>query len=143
RRHVHGGHGADVMDGTPEAVRTVCKAHARHGTTRLLATTTVARHEQHLAFLDTCRRLKQEGTGSARILGAHFYGPYFGLEARGCHPAAAVRAPDPEEYDQYLSFADCTVTATVAPELPGAEEFVRACIKQGIRCNAGHSHCTF
>src|SRR5438067_7079726 len=49
--HVHGGAGADFMDGTTEAFRTVCRAHAGHGTTSLLPTTTVARHDQHLAFL--------------------------------------------------------------------------------------------
>jgi N-acetylglucosamine-6-phosphate deacetylase len=131
------------MDGTEDAFRTVCRAHARHGTTSLLPTTTVARHEQHLAFLDTCRRLKQAGTGGARILGAHFYGPYFAPEARGCHPAAALRPPAREEYEQYLAYADCIRTATVAPELPGAKEFVLACRQRGIRCNAGHSYATF
>lgn len=141
--HVHGGAGADFMDGTADAFRTVCQAHARHGTTSLLPTTTVARHEQHLAFLEVCRRLKREGTGGARILGAHFYGPYFAPEARGCHPAAPVRPPRPEEFEQYLAYADCTSTATVAPELPGAEAFVRACREFGIRCNAGHSYATF
>jgi N-acetylglucosamine-6-phosphate deacetylase len=141
--HVHGGAGADFMDGTAEAFRTVCRAHARHGTTSLLPTTTAARHEQHLAFLDVCRRLKREGTGGARILGAHFYGPYFAPEARGCHPAAPVRPPEPVEYEQYLAYADCLATATVAPELPGAEGFVRACRARGVRCNAGHSYATF
>src|SRR5579884_151066 len=101
--HVHGGAGADFMDGTAEAFRTVCRAHARHGTTSLLPTTTVARHEQHLAFLEVCRQLKREGTGGAAILGAHFYGPYFALEARGCHPAAPVRPPSPQEYEAYLA----------------------------------------
>ncbi|HZT83302.1 MAG TPA: amidohydrolase family protein, partial [Gemmataceae bacterium] len=47
--HVHGGAGADFMDGSEDAFRTACRAHARHGTTSLLPTTTVARHEQHLA----------------------------------------------------------------------------------------------
>jgi N-acetylglucosamine-6-phosphate deacetylase len=131
------------MDGTEQAFRTVCRAHALHGTTSLLPTTTVARHNQHLAFLRVCRKLKQEGTGGARILGAHFYGPYFAAEARGCHPGAPVRPPCPEEYEQYLAFADCIATATVAPELPGAEAFVRACRQRGIRCNAGHSYATF
>lgn len=141
--HVHGGDGADFMDGTPEAFRTVCRAHARHGTTGVLATTTVARHDQHLAFLRTCRELIEQPTGGAMVLGAHFYGPYFGAEARGCHPAGPVRPPSPEEYAAYLAFADCIATATVAPELPGAEVFVRACRAAGIRCNAGHSHATF
>jgi N-acetylglucosamine-6-phosphate deacetylase len=141
--HVHGGEGADFMDGTPEAFRTVCRAHARHGTTSLLATTTVARHDQHLAFLETCRQFRGQETGGAIVLGAHFYGPYFGTEARGCHPAAPVRPPIAEEYQAYLSFAGCILTATVAPELPGAEEFVLACRAAGIRCNAGHSHATF
>ena len=141
--HVHGGDGADFMDGTAEAFTTICRAHVRHGTTSLLPTTTVARHHQHLAFLTTCRRLRQEWTGGARILGAHFYGPYFGPEACGCHPREAVRAPEPAEYAAYLEFADSIVTATVAPELPGAEGFIRACRARGIRGNAGHTHATF
>src|SRR5205085_999151 len=53
--HIHGGAGADFMDGTADAFRTVCRAHARHGTTSLLPTTTVGRHEQHLAFFDVRR----------------------------------------------------------------------------------------
>jgi N-acetylglucosamine-6-phosphate deacetylase len=141
--HVHGGAGADFMDGTPDAFRAVCQAHALHGTTRLLPTTTVARHDQHLAFLRLCRQFKSEGTGGAAVIGAHFYGPYFAAEARGCHPADPVRPPDPAEYAAYLDFADCIATATVAPELPGAEGFVRACRAAAIRCNAGHSHATF
>src|SRR5262245_12199520 len=56
--HVHGGSGADFMDGAEEAFRTACRAHLRHGTTSLLPTTTVARHDQLLTFLELCRRLK-------------------------------------------------------------------------------------
>src|SRR5204863_9502884 len=35
------------------------------------------------------------------------------------------------------------VLATVAPELPNAEAFARACRERGVRLNAGHSHATF
>jgi N-acetylglucosamine-6-phosphate deacetylase len=141
--HVHGGDGHDFMDGTETAFRAICKAHARHGTTSLLPTTTVGRHDQHLAFLGLCRQLKDVETGGARIVGAHFYGPYFAYEARGAHPGAGIRPPVPDEYEQYLEFADSITTATVAPELPGAEGFVRACRERGIRCHTGHSHATF
>ncbi len=141
--HVHGGAGADFMDGAPEAFRTVCQAHLRHGTTSLLPTSTVARHEQVLTFLDLCRRFHQEDTGGARVLGAHFYGPYFAPQARGCHPGGALRPPQPEEFTRYLDYADSITTATVAPELPGAKDFVYACRARGVRCNAGHSYATF
>jgi N-acetylglucosamine-6-phosphate deacetylase len=141
--HVHGGDGADFMDGSAEAFRTVLTAHARHGTTSCTPTTTVARHDQHLAFLEQVRAFRRKPASGSKVLGAHIYGPYFAPEARGCHPAAAVRAPTPADYDPFLTFADDIRTATVAPELPGAEGFVRACRAKGIRCNAGHSHATF
>ena len=52
--HVHGGAGADFMDGTVEAVDTVCRAHATHGTTTLFPTTTTGASEQIMAMLQSC-----------------------------------------------------------------------------------------
>ena len=141
--HVHGGAGHDFMDGDEAGFIAIRKAHARHGTTTLSPTTTVARHDQHLAFLRICRKLQGRDIAGARILGSHFYGPYFAMEARGCHPASSVRPPLPEEYREYLEFADCIGRATIAPELPGAEEFAKACQSLGIGVNIGHSHATF
>ncbi len=122
--HVHGGGGADFMDGTAEAFRTVLASHARHGTASCTPTTTVARHEQHMLFLRLVGEFRDRQTGGAKVLGAHIYGPYFAPEARGCHPAATVRAPTPADYEPYLAFAADIRNATVAPELPGAEGFV-------------------
>jgi N-acetylglucosamine-6-phosphate deacetylase len=47
------------------------------------------------------------------------------------------------EVCQYLAYADSIATASVAPELPGAEDFARACVLHGIRIGAGHSQATF
>jgi len=141
--HVHGGANADFMDGTEAAWRTVLLAHARHGTTTLTPTTTVARHDQHLRFLELCRHFQCQLAAGARVAGAHLYGPYFAEAAKGCHPGQTVRPPTPADYEPYLAFAANIRTATVAPELPGAEDFMRACRSQGIRGNAGHSHATF
>lgn len=142
--HVHGGAGADFMDGTSEAFQTALRCHARHGTTRMAITTTVATHEQILATLEQTRkfRLNPEPHGS-RVLGAHFYGPYFRYEARGAHPGGPVRPPVEEEYSQYLEYADDLVTATIAPEISGAKEFALACKAAGVRTNVGHSWATF
>src|SRR5579863_2671014 len=142
--HVHGGAGADFMDGTDEAFTSALKAHVRHGTTSLAVTTTVARHDQIMTVLETTRRFRQNpNSPGARVLGAHFYGPYFRYEARGAHPGGAIRPPVFDEYSEYLEFADSLVTCTVAPELPGAREFVEACTARGVRTNAGHSWATF
>src|SRR5262245_36633738 len=56
--HVHGGAGGDFMDGTPESFRLALRAHARHGTTSMAVTTTVARHEQILATLELTRQFR-------------------------------------------------------------------------------------
>ena len=154
--HCHGGGGADFMDGTAAAFRTVLAAHLRHGTTTVAPTTTVADHEQILAALRVCARaaagggfgLFGEGSGAgSRVAGAHLYGPYFGPGAQGCHPAGPLRPPRPEEFEAYLAFGGlpeggAIACATVAPELPGAEAFARAARGRGIRLHAGHSNAT-
>jgi N-acetylglucosamine-6-phosphate deacetylase len=61
----------------------------------------------------------------------------------GCHPKDPARPPTPDEYEQYLEFADVMLTATCAPELPGAAEFYRAAAAKGVRLNAGHSNATW
>lgn len=141
--HVHGGRGADFMDGSDEAFATVLRAHAAHGTTTCTPTTTAAEHETVLAMLGCCRRAQHERPpGAARVLGAHLYGPYFHHAARGCHPGNPIRDPRREEYSEYLD-TGCVLSASIAPELPGAEQFTRDCLERGVRMNAGHTHATF
>jgi N-acetylglucosamine-6-phosphate deacetylase len=145
--HVHGGDNADFMDGTEEAFETVIRAHTRHGTTSIVPTSTVAFHEQTLTFLENTRRLQARGAearrGLARTLGAHLYGPYFAEEKVGCHPKLPARPPTRSEFEEYLHFEDVLLTATCAPELPGAADFYRAAAAKGIRLNAGHSNATW
>ena len=142
--HVHGGAGADFMDGTADAFVKALRCHARHGTTRLAATTTVAPHEPIMEALNMARRFRRSpAPDGSRVLGAHFYGPYFRYEARGAHPGGPVRPPVEAEFAEYLEFADDIVTATIAPEVDGAEAFAVACRAKGVRTNVGHSWATF
>ena len=145
--HVHGGGGADFMDGSPGAFATAIGAHLRHGTTGIVPTSTVARHEQTLRFLELCSAFRdvEPVVPSARVLGAHLYGPYFADEKVGCHPRDEARAPTPAEYEQYLAFAadGSLLTATCAPELAGAAGFYRAAASRGVRLNAGHSNASW
>ena len=133
--HVHGGDGADFMDGDEAAFAAVIAAHRRHGTTGIVPTSTVATHEQTLRYLSLCEKFRRAG----QILGAHLYGPFFNEEKVGCHPKTPARSPAKSEYDEYLKYADTILVATCAPELPGAMDFFRDAAARGIRLNAGHS----
>ncbi len=142
--HVHGGDGADFMDGTADAFRTVCRCHARHGTTSLTPTSTVATGPQYDTFLALCRELRGDVPNGARIVGSHFYGPYFARPARGCHPDQEFLIPAPENAERFMPLADVMpLVVTVAPEIENAEWLVRAYSPRGVRFNAGHSFATF
>jgi N-acetylglucosamine-6-phosphate deacetylase len=141
--HVHGGGGADFMDLTPDAFRTICRVHARHGTTSLTPTSTVAERDDYHRFLNLCREFRGADTGGSRIVGAHLYGPYFAPAAKGCHPARDFVTPDAGQVERLVGFgADFPLSVTIAPELPHAEELTRVCREQGIRVNVGHSYST-
>lgn len=142
--HVHGGDGADYMDGTAQAVRTANRAHARHGTTSIFPTTTTGSPAQLDAMLDACAVVRREwkAQDGARVLGVHFYGPYFAEDKVGCHPKSGRRDPAATEYRRYFE-RDIIKIATCAAELPGAETFFRAAARRGCLVTCGHSNASW
>lgn len=142
--HVHGGNGADYMDGSAEAVRIANRAHARHGTTTIVPTTTTGSTEEIRAMLDACAAVKDQWCveDGARIGGIHYYGPYFADDKVGCHSKEGRRDPQAAEYEAFLSTGLIRV-ATCAAELPGAEEFYRAARRHGCLVTCGHSNSTW
>ncbi|HZO87462.1 MAG TPA: amidohydrolase family protein [Chthonomonadaceae bacterium] len=142
--HVHGGDGADFMDGTPDAARTAIRAHTRHGTTTIFPTTTIGSPQQIAAMLESCLEVRRQwhAAEGARIAGVHFYGPYFAADKVGCHLLSGRRDPTPEEY--LLAFdLDIIRIATCAAELPGAEAFYREAHKRGCLVTCGHSNASW
>jgi N-acetylglucosamine-6-phosphate deacetylase len=71
--HTHGGTGSDYMDSTPEAVRISNRAHARHGTTTLLPTTTTGTPAQLASMLDAVTAVRDGWAvkDGARVAGVH------------------------------------------------------------------------
>ncbi len=142
--HVHGGAGADFMDGTAEAVRTACQAHLRHGTTTLFPTTTTGSVEEVMQMLEACRTVRDEGasTGGASIAGVHLYGPFFAEDKVGCHSKEGRRSPTVEEYRRYFATGLVRI-ATCAAELEGAAAFYREARRRGCFITCGHSNASW
>lgn len=144
--HVHGARNADFMDGTTEAVRIGCAGHTKYGTTTIFPTTTTGAPAHLERMLDACEAVQRDWKPGehARLAGVHWYGPYFATEKVGAHPAGHERDPDPDEYAKAFGRESGIVKiATCAAELPGAEEFYRACSERGIFATCGHSNATF
>jgi N-acetylglucosamine-6-phosphate deacetylase len=135
--HVHGGGGKDTMQ-AGDAVHHIAQAHARHGTTSLLATTMtapLADIELALAAIGlACRHRRSQ---SARILGAHLEGPYISAEKLGAQPDYACIAHI-EEVQRLATLAPLRVI-TVAPEIAGHQDLIRAISQAGMRVQLGHT----
>lgn len=142
--HVHGGLGADYMDGIPEAVLAANRAHARHGTTTIFPTTTTGSREELERMLRACIAVRDTWTTDfgARIGGVHYYGPYFAPDKVGCHPVEGRRDPQLEEYVAAFDLGIIRI-ATCAAELPGAEAFYREAASRGYLVTCGHSNASF
>lgn len=133
--HVHGGGGADVMDG-PDAVASLARFHLRHGTTALCPTTVTRPLPELEQVVTQVGRLPDDPRG-ARLLGVHLEGPFLADSRRGAQPAFCV-PPDPQALGRLLA-AGPVATVTLAPELPGALELIRLCRARGVRASLGHS----
>jgi N-acetylglucosamine-6-phosphate deacetylase len=135
--HVHGGGGRDTMEGG-DAIATIARRHARHGTTGLLATTMTAPVGEIEAALralgPACR---QRAAQSARVLGVHLEGPYINPDRLGAQPAHAI----PATLAEVLRLGELAPikVLTLAPELPGHLALIGPLRDAGIRVQIGHS----
>ena len=144
--HVHGGADADFMDGTPEAVKTACAAHLRHGTTTIFPTTTTGSPEQIMDMIRACAEAREslaaeQGRGPF-IAGVHLYGPYFAEDKVGCHAPQGRRSPAADEFQKYFETGLVRI-ATCAAELPGAAEFYSMACAHNCLITCGHSNSTW
>jgi N-acetylglucosamine-6-phosphate deacetylase len=139
--HLHGGGGADTMQGGT-AIDTIARTHARHGTTALLATTMTAPLDEIeaalRALMGACTTRRD---GAARVLGVHLEGPYISPDRLGAQPPFAA-TPSAEAILALARLAPIRVV-TLAPELSGALEATAALVAAGIRVQIGHSAASY
>ena len=139
--HVHGGVGHDTMDAAPEAIASMGRFFAQHGVTSYLPTTMTASADAIVAAIDNVMACQQPADG-ARHLGLHLEGPYLNLDYRGAQHPDHFRAPQPDEYARWFATGHIRLV-TAAPELDGAERFVRAGLARGVEFAIGHSGASY
>ncbi|MGW7789429.1 N-acetylglucosamine-6-phosphate deacetylase [Streptomyces tricolor] len=133
--HVHGARGRTFNEPDTQAWTSVTAAHARAGSTSVLATLASDSLPATAAALDAGRRTD----GDSRPVGAHLEGPYLNPEFAGAHPEEALRTPDDGGWQTLLAEPEFVRMVTLAPELPGAAKAIRALTERNIVVSAGHS----
>jgi N-acetylglucosamine-6-phosphate deacetylase len=139
--HVHGALGHDPMQATQAAIHGMARFFACHGVTAYLPTTLAATPAQTLAAVQNAAGCPQPPDG-ARHLGLHVEGPYLSPDHRGAQPVEQLRDPDPAEYSAWLETGVVRLV-TIAPERPGALDFIEAAVAQGVEFAIGHSGASY
>jgi N-acetylglucosamine-6-phosphate deacetylase len=134
--HLHGALGRDTMEASAEAFRTICDFHASGGTTSLLLTTATAPLDEIVNVLRATRDL---GPRIPAIAGVHVEGPFISKTKAGAQRAQFIRDPSPAAVQQMLEHENVIKRVTLAPELPGALEAIKAFQGRGINVSGGHS----
>jgi N-acetylglucosamine-6-phosphate deacetylase len=139
--HIHGSGGADVMDAVPEALESISNTLLQTGTTAYLATTMTMSETAIRAALENVKNISDRIAG-AKILGVHLEGPFLNPEKHGAQDQRYIKDPD---IKFILPYIDQIRMITIAPEMPGAEEFIRYLSKNHphIILSIGHSDASF
>ncbi|MET0735505.1 MAG: N-acetylglucosamine-6-phosphate deacetylase [Microbacterium sp.] len=134
--HGHGGGGWSYDDG-PEAIRAARALHRAHGTTRAVVSLVTAPLETLERRAATDADLMQT---DADILGSHLEGPFLDPSHKGAHDETLLRLPSPEAVARLLEAGRGTIRqVTLAPELPGGLDAIRAVVASGAAAAVGHT----
>lgn len=142
--HVHGGGGADVMDADTEALAVMIGHHLRNGSTSIIATTMTAPKadiDKALAAVEAYCRTSPIG---GAVLGVHLEGPFISPVYPGAQNPSHISSARADWIDDWNTrHPGLLRILTLAPEMEGAEETIRAAVSHGIVAACGHSNATY
>ena len=125
--HNHGNSGADFSDGDYEGLKKMAQYLASVGVTSFAPTSMTLPYDVLEKAFATARQLVDEDPeGCSRLVGIQMEGPYFSEKKKGAQNGAYLKNPDFEGFKKLNDGCGGLVKIVdFAPELPGAEEFVK------------------
>ena len=125
--HNHGNSGADFSDGDYDGLVKMAEYLARNGVTSFAPASMTLPYDVLAKAFATARRLADEAPeGAAALRGIQMEGPIFSEKKKGAQNGAYLRDPDFAAFSKlYHDCGGLVRIVDVAPELPGACEFIR------------------
>ena len=129
--HSHGCAGADFSDGDYEGLKAMAKQYAAWGVTSFAPASMTLPYDVLEKAFGTAKQLVEENIEGLSVLrGIQMEGPFFCYAKRGAQNADYLRDPDFEGFKAlYDGCGGLVRIVDVAPELPGAAEFVEKASK--------------
>lgn len=137
--HIHGCMNCDVEDGSIESLNTISRHLLSTGVTSWCPTLCTVDMPAFEKALTAARNAKAKGE-NAKIIGVYLEGIFLSKSKKGAHKEEWLKAPDA---DMVIKNKDIISLVICAPELSGAQGFIKAVTKEGIRVAVGHSNATF
>jgi N-acetylglucosamine-6-phosphate deacetylase len=141
--HTHAFMGMDVMGGE-EAVRHMSRELKKFGVAAFLPTTMSASiQDTKTALQGIDATMKRPEPKGSVVLGAHMEAPFLNARRCGAQVAAHFLPPSMKAWlDMTGEYAPAVRIITMAPELYGAEGWIRQITSQGIVVSIGHTDAT-
>ena len=144
--HNHGNSGADFSDGDFDGLVIMSRYLAANGITSFApASMTLPYDVLEKAFCTAGELNKNRPDGCARLMGIHMEGPFFSEKKKGAQNGEYLKKPDYEGFKRLNdSCGGLVKIVDVAPELEGAENFVRraasACTVSVAHTDSDYEH---
>ena len=139
--HTHGIGNYDFNYATESEIPFMCAKYAKAGTTSIMATLasdTISRYMNSI-FAINQNRLHAR-SACANILGIHLEGRYLNPEMKGAHAIELLANPNADELASLaLSMMPPPLHVSVAPELSGADEFIKKATELGATVGIAHT----
>ncbi len=142
--HTHGNSNHDYSDGDYEGLLEMARYSAKEGITSFASTTMTLPYDVlDKAFMAGLKLSKEQPEGCSRIMGIHAEGPYFSFKKKGAQNPAYLKNPDYEGFKALYDHCEGLLKIIdVAPELPGAKEFVEKASKV-CRVSVAHTDAAY
>lgn len=149
--HMHGGFLYSFYDNSQvdfaghgeEHVREICKRLPQYGVTSVLATLGADSSLANLTYAVRCIRNARKNIVGADPFKLHFEGPYTNPDQHCCYNPEFTALPT-KEHTMAMTDKDLSdvMLINVAPEVPGAMEWIEWVSAQGVKTEVCYTHCS-
>jgi len=138
--HFHGAYGWDFAFGQTDKLNIMLDKLLITGMTGVFPTLITCSEEQRLQAIADIAQVAKTRRQLPIIHGIYLEGPFLAPQKRGSHPEEHLLLPSLELLKKWQKAANGLIKIiTVAPELPGALEFISQAKSMGIVTALGHS----